>query len=91
MRAPTLSDDALKVLRAARERALDGYSLMSKTGLDQDKLYAAVRELVEEELVSMRGVLTPALIGDVYLVVPPQVFGYADLLLRGDPRSKRAP
>lgn len=90
MRGPTLSDEALKVLRAARERALDGYSLMSKTGLDADRLYTAIRELVEEDLVSMRGDLNPQLIGDVYLVVPPQAFGYADLLLRGgDARFKR--
>jgi hypothetical protein len=90
MRAPTLSDDALKVLRAARDRALDGYSLMSKTGLDPQKLYMAIRELVDEDLVSMRGDLNPDLIGDVYLVVPPTAFGYADLLL-GDLRFKRAP
>jgi hypothetical protein len=89
MRPPSLSEDALKVLRVARERALDGYSLMSKTGLDPQKLYAALRELVDEDLVSMRGDLTPDLIGDVYLVVPPTAFAYADLLL-GDLRFKRA-
>lgn len=89
MRPPSLSDDALKVLRAARERALDGYTLMSKTGLDAQKLYEAIRQLVDEDLVSIRGDLNPDRIGDVYLVVPPTAFGYADLLL-GDLRFKRA-
>jgi len=90
MQPPTLSDDALKVLRAVRDRALDGYNLMSKTGLDPQKLYQAISQLVAEDLVSIRGDLNPDLIGDVYLVVPPTAFGYADLLL-GQLRFKRAP
>jgi DNA-binding IclR family transcriptional regulator len=89
MQAPTLSDEALKVLRALRERALDGYSLMSKTGLDRTKLYEGIRELVGLDLVNLKGDLNPELIGEAYLVVPPSVFGYADMLL-GQLRFKRA-
>lgn len=89
MQTPTLSDEALKVLRALRERALDGYSLMSKTGLDRTKLYEGIRELVGLDLVNLKGDLNPELIGEAYLVVPPSVFGYADMLL-GQLRFKRA-
>ena len=88
MRRPELSEGALKVLRAARGRAIDGYSLMSKTGLHAEQLNSAIRELVDEDLVSTRGELDPKVIGDVYLVVPPTAFGYADYLL-GELRFKR--
>jgi hypothetical protein len=89
MQPPVMSDDALKILRALRERALDGYSLMSKTGLGPQKLYEGVRELVAENVVNLKGDLNPDLIGEAYLVVPPTAFGYADLLL-GQFRLKRA-
>ena len=89
MQLPVLSDEALKVLRALRERALDGYSLMSRTGLDRTQLYEGIRELVGLDLVNLNGDLNPELIGEAYLVVPPTVFGYADMLL-GQLRFKRA-
>ena len=86
---PTLSDEATKILHALRERALDGYSLMSRTGLDRQKLYEGIRELVGLDVVSFRGDLNPELIGEAYLIVPPTVFGYVDMLL-GQVRFKRA-
>ena len=89
VQVPPISDDASKVLRALRERALDGYSLMSKTGLDRQKLYEGIRELVALDVVNLKGDLNPELIGEAYLVVPPTVFGYVDMLL-GQVRFKRA-
>ncbi len=85
---PTLSDEASKILRALRDRALDGYSLMSKTGLGPEQLYEGIRELVALDVVSLKGDLNPELIGEAYLVVPPTVFGYVDMLL-GQVRFKR--
>lgn len=86
---PTLSEDAFKILRPLRERAMDGYSLMSRTGLDQQKLYEGIRELVTLDVVKLKGDLNPEFIGEAYLAVPPTVFGYVDMLL-GQPTFKRA-
>jgi hypothetical protein len=81
MRAPNLSENALKVLQPLRERAMDGYSLQSRTGLTPDELATALQELRSQELIIVKGELIPDRIGDAYCYVPPDALGYADVLL----------
>jgi hypothetical protein len=81
MRAPNLTEDALKVLQPLRERAMDGYSLRSRTGLTPDQLAQALLELRSQDLIIIKGELIPDRIGEAYVYVPPDALGYADVLL----------
>jgi hypothetical protein len=46
---------ALNVLRVVRERNMDGYTLCSRTGLKPEQMAAALKELVERQLVVVKG------------------------------------
>ena len=81
MPAPTLSDEAIKVLRVVRERNTDGYTIMSKTGLDAKQLEVAVLSLLQAGLISIEGEPFEKKIGEAYLWVPLDAKGYADLIL----------
>jgi hypothetical protein len=76
-----LGASAKKVLEAVRSRSMDGYSLLSKTGLDTSALAAAVGELLSRELVRVTGDLNPDSIGDSVFSVPVDAVGNTDIAL----------
>ena len=78
---PTISEEAKKVLRALTERASDGYTVLSRTGLNATQLEEAVQNLLDLGLVGVQGEPHGDDIGRVYLWVPPDAQGRADYLL----------
>jgi hypothetical protein len=76
-----LTPNALKVLDAPRERAADGYTVMSRTGLKADELSAALKE-IPESLLMIKGELSPDRVGEAYLAIPPNAQKYAEFLVR---------
>jgi len=76
-----LSQDAKKVLRALTERASDGYSLISRTGLTMAELAPAVRSLIDMGLIAIQGEPRGEEIAKAYLWVPPDAQGKADYFL----------
>jgi predicted transcriptional regulator len=86
----TLDDDSAAVLRALRERAMDGYTLLSKTSLDPEKLNKALQELQSAGIVMVKGELSANNVGDAYLYVPTDQKGYVDMLIGNFRFSSRA-
>lgn len=79
---PQLSADALTVLRALLERAMDGYTLQSRTELNRDRLRAALDELQNQSLVMLKGTTTTSTsVGEAYVYVPPEAKRYAEFIL----------
>ena len=76
-----LSEGALKVLNEVRDRSMDGYTVMYRTRLSPADLETAVRELVGQKLLEVKGELYATDIGEAVLYVPPQAKGYADFVL----------
>jgi hypothetical protein len=76
-----LSDPALRVLEVLLEKAMDGYTVLSRTGLDVGTLAEALRDLKAESLIDMKGDLSPDRVGEAYIWVPPNAKSYANLLL----------
>ena len=77
----SLSADALKVLDALRESAADGYTVMSRTGLNATQLSAALKEF-PPSLMMIKGELNPDRVGEAYLAIPPDARQYAEFLVR---------
>jgi hypothetical protein len=78
---PQIPDEVLNVLRAVRERQLDGYSLLSRTGLTREKLTDALQKLVDRGLVSVKGELRPDSVGETLVAVPPDAMGDVDAII----------
>ncbi len=78
---PLVDALGLRVLRAVRDRALDGYSLLSKTGLAPVQLVDALVALQSKGLVIVKGELAPNAVGDSIIAVPPDAIGDVDNLL----------
>jgi hypothetical protein len=76
---PQLSDKEVKVLRAVRKSAMDGYSLLSTTGLDAQDLVDALSKL--QNVVSIKGELLKERIGEAYVALPPNNRGFVDMIL----------
>jgi hypothetical protein len=76
-----LHADARPVLEVIRDQALDGYALMSRTGLGFDQLKAAVTALVRSKLVAVTGSLDRERFGDSMFSVPIDAVGDADVAL----------
>ena len=76
---PQLSDKELKVLRAVRKSAMDGYTLLSTTGLGAEDLVDALSKL--QNVVSIKGELLKERIGEAYVALPPNNRGYVDMIL----------
>ncbi len=76
---PQLSDKEVKVLRAVRKSAMDGYSLLSATGLDAQDLVDALSKL--QNVVSIKGELLKDRIGEAYVALPPNNRGFVDMIL----------
>lgn len=77
----TLSGGAARILRVLRERAMDGYTLMSRTSLQGEEFEKALNELIKLSLVNVKGEAYGPAIGEAYLWVPPDAKRYADFLL----------
>jgi hypothetical protein len=80
MEAP-LTDVAMRVLQAIRERAMDGYTVMQRARVQPQELATALQELQSRGAVSIKGDLSPDRVGESYLSVPPHSLNYADFLL----------
>jgi hypothetical protein len=78
---PELSENALKVLRLVHGEAMDGYTVMARTGLTAEQLESALRELVGSSLVAVKGEAYGRAVGESYLWVPPDVQGYVGFML----------
>lgn len=81
---PTLSENALRILHELRERAMDGYTVMSRTRLSQEELREALKEFSQlsgPPLVKVKGDASGPAVGAAYLWVPPDAKGDADFLL----------
>lgn len=76
------SSEAIHLLGVIRQRAGDGFTLMSESGLEPDKFSEVVKELYRERLVSVSGSLEAGKIGDSYLHVPPSAKQRSDYLIR---------
>ena len=81
MQSPPPSDDAIKLLRVLRERAMDGYTLVSKVSLPKAQVLAGLRELMDFELIRARGDVDLSSFGESYLSVPPDFQNRVDRLL----------
>lgn len=81
MDGPNLKPESLRVLRVLRTRAMDGYTLQSRTELKPAALTDALRELESTGVVIVKGDLNSTSVGDVYAYVPPNANGYVDMLL----------
>ena len=77
-----INDPALlRVLEVVRRQAGDGFTLMSRSGLDPSEFTKVVRSLQSSQLVSVEGVLSAEKIGDAYVYVPPQAKNRSDFLI----------
>ncbi len=76
-----LTDTATRVLSALRESAMDGYTLLSKSGVSTTELSAAARELLGRGAIEIRGDVNPERVRESYMYVPPNAIGYVDYLL----------
>jgi hypothetical protein len=72
-----VSEDAKAVLRVVTKEAVDGYTVQQRTGMDRDRLSAALRDLLRESFVRVEGDLSPENVGRTYIWVPPGRSGYA--------------
>jgi hypothetical protein len=81
MKPAALTEPAARTLEVLRQRAMDGYSLQSRTALKPDVLYNALRELQGQDLVLIKGPFDPERIGDIYVSVLPGALQLADYLI----------
>lgn len=81
MEPPLTDPNALKVLQVIRERATDGYTVMTRAGVKPEELSKALMELHDRGCVSIKGDPRPDRVGETYLSVPPSALGYVDFLL----------
>jgi hypothetical protein len=78
---PELTPEEKRVLNALSERAGDGYSLLSRTGLNLDQLESATQKLIDLRLIAVEGEIHGDRIGKAYLWVPPEAQGKVEYLL----------
>jgi hypothetical protein len=76
---PQFGDDEMKVLQAVRRSAMDGYRLLSVTGLKPQALVDALLKL--EGVVNVKGELVEGRIGEAYVALPPNNRGFVDMVL----------
>lgn len=80
MEAP-LSEPALRVLQTIRERATDGYNVLSKARVTPQELSSVLTELRSRGALSIKGDISPDRVGESYLSVPSSAIPYVDFLL----------
>lgn len=76
---PQFGDNEVKVLQAVRRSAMDGYRLLSITGLKPQDLVDALVKL--EGVVNVKGELVEGRIGEAYVALPPNNRGFVDMVL----------
>ena len=76
---PQCGDDEMKVLQAVRRSAMDGYRLLSATGLKPQALVDALLKL--EGVVNVKGELVEGRVGEAYVALPPNNRGFVDMVL----------
>ncbi len=84
-------DEVLSVLRAVREQQLDGYRLLSRTGLNREQLTGVLQKLADRGLVSVKGELRPDWIGDALVAVPTDALGDVDAIISPFKNRSRMP
>ena len=72
-------DPKLRVISVLRDSAMDGYRLMSRTGLDEGTLSAVLLEL--QSIIGVKGELSTKKVGEAYLYVRPEARDMADMML----------
>jgi len=72
-------DTKLRVVSVLRDSAMDGYRLMSRTGLDEEALSAVLLEL--QSVIGVKGELSAKKVGEAYLYVRPEARDMADMML----------
>ena len=77
-----VSDEAAldMIIRILRESSMDGYSLLSKTGIGEDKLVEMLQTKLSR-IVTVQGDLTQERIGRAYLSILPSARGEAERVL----------
>lgn len=78
---PALSEQAIRLLNEITRESGDGYTLMSRTGLNATDLAAAVTQLRAQGVIEVKGDVTPGRIGEAYFYVPLPAQGRVDFLL----------
>ncbi len=81
MAATVLSKAAKDVLREVSGRPMDGYTLLARTGLNQQGLGEVAYELTDRSLIKVEGKTQPEAIGEAYFWVPPSAKGEAKFLV----------
>lgn len=76
---PQFGDNEMKVLQAVRRSAMDGYRLLSVTGLKPQALVDALLKL--EGVVNVKGELVEGRVGEAYVALPPNNRGFVDMVL----------
>lgn len=69
------------MLQAIRERAMDGYTVMKRAGVEPPELAQVLMELQSRGAVSIKGDVSPERVGESYVSVPPSSLSYVDFLL----------
>jgi hypothetical protein len=72
-----VSEDARAVLRVVTKAAADGYTVQQRTGMDRNRLIAALQDLLSKSFVQVEGDVNPDNVGRAYIWVPPGRSGYA--------------
>jgi len=76
-----ITPESLKVLAALRDQAMNGYLLLSKSGLDRDVLETSLRTLTSQALVRVAGDVTAERLGESYFSISREALNYVDQLL----------
>jgi hypothetical protein len=75
------ADEAMKVLAVLRDQSMDGYTLMSRAGVDRQQLESILRDLTGRAIVRATGYITAERLGESFFSVPQDMLGYVDQLL----------
>ena len=78
---PALSEQAMKLLSEITRESGDGYTLMSRTGLNRADFQAAVKQLQEQGVIEVKGDTSVKRVGEAYFYVPLPAQGKVDVLL----------
>jgi hypothetical protein len=78
---PGFSKEALRVLDVLRNETVDGYTLMRRTGLSDQALVDALKE-IPATLVAVKGELMPERIGRAFMALDPNARAFAEVVVR---------
>jgi hypothetical protein len=79
---PTLGPNTSRILDALLEQAMEGYSLLSKTGLSNEEALKAIEYLKSRDLLAMEGEMNADSIRRAYFYVPTGAKGTAKLAVQ---------